>query len=155
MYLARMLGTTDIMAFVPTNDFDKARAFYEGALGLRYVKNDGFAMVLEANGILIRIAKAPDFKPFPFTLLGWRVTDMDSTVSGLQQRGVQFERYGFPGQDDRGVWTAPSGDRVAWFKDPDGHTLSVSKHVDGWRGLTIDARCPQSYCSAGTLRGMN
>ena len=128
-YLVRMLGTTDIMAFVPTTDFDKARAFYEGTLGLRYVKNDGFAMVLDANGIFIRVAKMPDFKPLPGTILGWRVADIDAAVNGLAQRGVQFERYGFPGQDERGVWTAPGGDRVAWFKDPDGNTLSVSQHV--------------------------
>ena len=128
-YDVRMLGANDIMAFVPTTDFDKARAFYEGTLGLRYVKNDGFAMVLEANGVFIRVTKTPDHKPLPYTILGWRVPDIDSTVDGLMQRGVQFERYGFPGQDERGVWTAPGGDRVAWFKDPDGNTLSVSQHV--------------------------
>jgi len=124
-----MLGTANIMAFVPTTDFDKARAFYEGVLGLRYVNNDGFAMVMDANGIMIRIAKAPDFKPLPFTILGWQVSEIESTVAAMQSRGVQFERYGFMPQDEAGIWTAPSGDRVAWFKDPDGNTLSVSQHV--------------------------
>jgi catechol 2,3-dioxygenase-like lactoylglutathione lyase family enzyme len=117
------------MAFVPTTDFDKARAFYEGVLGLRYVNNDGFAMVMDANGIMIRIAKTPDFKPLPFTILGWQVSEIESTVAAMQSRGVQFERYGFMPQDEAGIWTAPSGDRVAWFKDPDGNTLSVSQHV--------------------------
>jgi len=124
-----MLGTANIMAFVPTTDFDKARAFYEGVLGLRYVNNDGFAMVMDANGIMIRIAKTPDFKPLPFTILGWQVSEIESTVAAMQSRGVQFERYGFMPQDEAGIWTAPSGDRVAWFKDPDGNTLSVSQHV--------------------------
>ena len=124
-----MLGTANIMAFVPTTDFDKARAFYEGILGLRYVNNDGFAMVMDANGIMIRIAKTPDFKPLPFTILGWQVSAIESTVAAMQSRGVQFERYGFMPQDEAGIWTAPSGDRVAWFKDPDGNTLSVSQHV--------------------------
>jgi len=124
-----MLGTANIMAFVPTTDFDKARAFYEGVLGLRFVNNDGFAMVMDANGIMIRIAKTPDFKPLPFTILGWQVSEIESTVAAMQSRGVQFERYGFMPQDEAGIWTAPSGDRVAWFKDPDGNTLSVSQHV--------------------------
>jgi catechol 2,3-dioxygenase-like lactoylglutathione lyase family enzyme len=124
-----MLGTANIMAFVPTTDFDKARAFYEGVLGLRFVNNDGFAMVMDANGIMIRIAKTPDFKPLPFTILGWQVSEIESMVAAMQSRGVQFERYGFLPQDEAGIWTAPSGDRVAWFKDPDGNTLSVSQHV--------------------------
>jgi catechol 2,3-dioxygenase-like lactoylglutathione lyase family enzyme len=67
-----MLGATNIVAFVPTKDPAKARSFYEGVLGLRFVKDDGFAMVLDANGIMVRVAKAPEFKPAPFTILGWR-----------------------------------------------------------------------------------
>src|SRR3954454_17074072 len=124
-----MLGATNIMAFLPTTDFDKARAFYEGVLGLRFLNDDGFAMVMDANGIMLRIAKVPDFKPLPFTILGWQVSDIASTVAAMQSRGVQFERFGFMPQDEAGIWTAPSGDRVAWFKDPDGNTLSVSQHV--------------------------
>ena len=123
-----MLGSIDIVAFVPTKDFEKARAFYEGVLGLSFVKNDGFALVLDANGIMVRVAKA-QFTPAPFTILGWQVTDIEKMVAGLQRKGVQFERFGFFEQDALGIWTAPSGDKVAWFKDPDGNVLSVSQHV--------------------------
>jgi len=123
-----MLGSIDIVAFVPTKDFEKARAFYEGVLGLRFVKNDGFAMVLDANGIMVRVAKA-QFTPAPFTILGWQVLDIEKIVTGLQGKGVQFERFGFFEQDALGIWTAPSGDKVAWFKDPDGNVLSVSQHA--------------------------
>ena len=77
-----MLGNTPIIAFVPTLDFDKARAFYVDILGLRFVDNDGFAMVLDANGTMIRIAKVqPDFKPAMFTILGWKVSDIENVVS--------------------------------------------------------------------------
>ena len=124
-----MLSTTDIVAFVPATDYDKARAFYEGILGLRFVKNDGFAMVMNANGIIVRFSKAPNFKPAAFTILGWNVADIEAAVSELQGRGVAFERFGFFEQDALGVWTAPTGDKVAWFKDPDGNVLSVSQHV--------------------------
>ena len=124
-----MLGTKNIVAFVPTNDFEKARSFYEGVLGLRFVNEDGFALVLDANGITVRVSKVPDFKPLPYTILGWEVSGIESDVAALGERGVQFQHYGFPGQDALGVWTAPSGDKVAWFKDPDGNTLSVSQHV--------------------------
>jgi|SRR5271155_2070722 len=123
-----MLGSIDIIAFVPTNDFGRARAFYEGVLGLRFVKDDGFALVLDANGIKVRVAKA-QFTPAPFTILGWQVADIETMVTGLRGKGVQFERFGFFEQDALGIWTAPSGDKVAWFKDPDGNVLSVSQHV--------------------------
>jgi catechol 2,3-dioxygenase-like lactoylglutathione lyase family enzyme len=124
-----MLGTTNIVAFIPTTDYAKARAFYEGILGLRFVTSDGHALVLDANGIMIRVTKVPEHQPRPFTILGWQVADIESVAAGLRGRGVTFERYGFPGQDDAGIWTAPTGDKVAWFKDPDGNTLSISQHV--------------------------
>jgi catechol 2,3-dioxygenase-like lactoylglutathione lyase family enzyme len=124
-----MLGAMNIIAFIPTNDPGKARSFYEGVLGLRFVVDDGFAMVLDANGTMIRIAKTPDFKPAQFTILGWQVSGIEKVVAALQEKGVHFERFGFFEQDRLGIWTAPSGDRVAWFKDPDGNVLSVSEHI--------------------------
>jgi catechol 2,3-dioxygenase-like lactoylglutathione lyase family enzyme len=124
-----MLGSTNIVAFVPTKDSEKARAFYEGVLGLRFIKDDGFAMVLDANGIMIRVAKVPQFTPAQFTILGWQVTDIENFVTELTKRGVHFEIFGFFKQDSLGIWTAPTGDKVAWFKDPDGNILSVSEHV--------------------------
>jgi catechol 2,3-dioxygenase-like lactoylglutathione lyase family enzyme len=124
-----MLGTARIVAFLPTTDYDRSRSFYEGILGLRFVNNDGFAMVLDANGIMVRVAKVPNFQPLPWTILGWEVSAIEEIVPALAQRGVQFERFTFFEQDPLGIWTAPTGDKVAWFKDPDGNTLSVSQHV--------------------------
>jgi len=124
-----MLGSINIVAFVPIKDSDKARAFYEGVLGLRFVKDDGFALVMDANGTKVRIARVPDFKPAQFTILGWEVPDIEKMVTALQGKGVHFERFGFFEQDKLGIWTAPTGDKVAWFKDPDGNILSVSQHV--------------------------
>jgi catechol 2,3-dioxygenase-like lactoylglutathione lyase family enzyme len=123
-----MLGSTNIVAFVPTKDAEKARAFYVDVLGLRFIKDDGFAMVLDANGIMVRVAKA-QFTPAQFTILGWQVKNIETTVAGLLEKGVHFERFGFFEQDALGIWTAPTGDKVAWFKDPDGNVLSVSQHV--------------------------
>jgi len=123
-----MFGSTNIVAFVPTKDAEKAKAFYVDVLGLRFIKDDGFAMVLEANGIMVRVARA-QFTPAQFTILGWQVKDIEKTAAGLQEKGVRFERFGFFEQDALGIWTAPTGDKVAWFKDPDGNVLSVSQHV--------------------------
>src|SRR5271156_4085 len=123
-----MLGSTNLIAFVPTTDSAKARSFYEGVLGLRFVKDDGFALVLDANGIMVRVAKA-QFTPAPFTILGWQVPDIDNVVAGLQGRGVSFGRFGFFEEEKLGIWTAPLGERVGWFKNPEGNVLSVSQHA--------------------------
>ena len=124
-----MLDSTKIVAFIPTKDAEKARAFYEGVLGLRFVKDDGFAMVLDANGIMVRIAKMQEFAPAQFTILGWQVSGIEAMARALQAKGVHFEIFGFFKQDELGIWTAPTGDKVAWFKDPDGNILSISQHV--------------------------
>ena len=123
-----MLGSTNVIGFVPIKDSDKARAFYEGVLGLRFVKDDGFALVFESNHTMVRAAKMKDFTPAQYTVLGWQVSKIEDVVRGLANGGVKFEIFGFFKQDELGIWTAPTGDKVAWFKDPDGNILSVSEH---------------------------
>lgn len=128
-----MLGSADLIAFVPTRDPARSRAFYEQTLGLRFISQDAFAVVFTANGVTLRIADVSTVqghRPSPFTILGWHVADVESTVMELGARGVTFERYAGMGQDRIGIWDAPSGARVAWFKDPDGNILSVTQ-LDG------------------------
>jgi len=114
---------------VPITDGERAQAFYVDKLGLTFVQDDGFAIVLDANGNMLRLTKMKEVKPQPFTVLGWEVPNIGDAVRDLQARGVAFERFhDFMKQDDLGIWTAPDGTRVAWFKDPDGNILSVSQH---------------------------
>ena len=122
-----MLSDSKLVGFLATTDYNKAREFYEGKLGLRFVSQDDFALVLHADGNTIRIPRVTDFRPQPFTVLGWEVSDIQSKVKELAGRGVQFERYGFAGQDELGIWSSPAGAKVAWFKDPDGNVLSMSE----------------------------
>jgi catechol 2,3-dioxygenase-like lactoylglutathione lyase family enzyme len=124
-----MLGTTSIVAMAPITDPARARAFYEGTLGLRFVKDDGFALVFEANGIMVRLSKMKQSTPAQYTVLGWQVSGIENVVRDLGKKGVHFEIFGFFKQDKLGIWIAPDGDKVAWFKDPDGNTLSLSEHV--------------------------
>ena len=124
-----MLTQGRIVGFVQVTDREKAKRFYVDVLGLKFISEDPFALVVDSNGIRIRIGELPDVKPAHFTVLGWEVPDINEAVSDLKSRGVQFEQYGFNGQDERGIWTAPGGDKVAWFKDPAGNVLSVSQHV--------------------------
>jgi catechol 2,3-dioxygenase-like lactoylglutathione lyase family enzyme len=124
-----MLGSSRAVAFASVTDLDRARTFYEGVLGLRVLSQDVFALTCEAGGVKVRLSKVPAVTPHPFTVLGFDVENIDAVVDGLTARGVAFEHYPFfgPAQDQRGVWTAPGGSLVAWFKDPDGNLLSVQK----------------------------
>ena len=124
-----MLDQKKLVAFIPSRDPKKAKSFFVDVLGLRLVSEDSFAIVVDSGGIAIRlvdVSSVKGFKPAAFTILGWSVDDIQQTVRGLRERGVTFERYPGMALDDLGVWTAPSGAKVAWFKDPDGNVLSVS-----------------------------
>jgi catechol 2,3-dioxygenase-like lactoylglutathione lyase family enzyme len=122
-----MLSSSKIIGFVVTTEFSRAREFYEGKLGLRFIGQDDFALVLSSGDNMIRIAKVPGFIPVQSTVLGWEVTDIEAIAKWLTSRGVQLEKYPWV-QSESGIWNAPGGDKVAWFKDPDGNTLSISQH---------------------------
>jgi catechol 2,3-dioxygenase-like lactoylglutathione lyase family enzyme len=122
-----MIQSYQVVAFVATRDGRRAREFYEGILGLPVVSDDPYALALDAHGTKIRIQKVESFTPHPFTALGWEVSSIDDTVEALRARGVSFEMFSGMGQDTKGIWQAPSGARVAWFKDPDGNTLSLTQ----------------------------
>jgi len=125
-----LLGSAEVIAFVPTRDPAVARAFYENTLGLEFVSEDPFALVFNAHGVILRIAtvsKVSEFKPAHYTILGWHVASAEKAVRGLTEKGVKFERFPGMPQDRLGIWNSPSGARVAWFKDPDGNILSVTE----------------------------
>jgi catechol 2,3-dioxygenase-like lactoylglutathione lyase family enzyme len=122
-----MLMNGKVMAFLATRDGGRARAFYEKTLGLRVLSDDNFALAVDTGGTMLRIQKVASFAAHPFTALGWEVPDIERSVGELGGAGVSFERFPGLGQDDRGIWRAPSGARVAWFKDPDGNLLSLTQ----------------------------
>lgn len=123
-----MLGSARVQAFVATRSADAARAFYADTLGLTLVADEPHALVFDAGGTELRVQKVRELDPHPFTSLGWLVPDIASTVRTLSERGVRFERYEWATQDERGIWTAGDGTRVAWFRDPDGNLLSLAQH---------------------------
>ncbi len=125
------LGEYNIIGFVSIVDVSRARDFYRDTLGLRLVAEEPpFALVFEANGIMLRLVMAKELPSFRGTVLGWQVPEITAAVRSLEQAGVQFERYEGMAQDELGIWTSPTGARVAWFKDPDGNTLSLSEHPE-------------------------
>ncbi len=118
-----------VVTFLLTAKPDAATAFFRDVLGLTYVKDDGFALVFDLGGAMLRIAKVKEFTPAQSTVLGWQTRDIAADVAKLTGKGVHFEIYPNMGQDAQGICTFPGGDKVAWFKDPDGNVLSLSQHV--------------------------
>lgn len=122
------LGERNIVAFVPIVDAAKARSFYGDVLGLKLIEEElPFAVVFDAHGTMLRLTLVGESAPAPWTVLGWDVPDVRSAVCRLESAGVRFERYEWMEQDEHGIWTSPSGAKVAWFKDPDGNVLSLSQ----------------------------
>lgn len=123
-----MLASSKMVGFLFTNDYQQSRAFFETKLGFQFVSLDQFALVMKAGESSIRISKIPNFVPAQGTVLGWGVQNIEAVVDWLTARGVAFEKYPFVQDQQRGIWSAPGGAKVAWFKDPDGNVLSVSQH---------------------------
>lgn len=117
-----------IVTFLLTQNPETSIAFYRDTLGFSFLRDDGFALVFDLNGTLLRIGKVPSHAPAQHTVLGWQVDDIGSEVADLTAKGVAFTHYPNMGQDEQGICTFPSGDEVAWFKDPDGNVLSLSQH---------------------------
>jgi predicted enzyme related to lactoylglutathione lyase len=123
-----MLGSQKLVAFGATTDGERAIAFYGSVLGLPVRSNDTFAVAFDANGVELRLQKVERLIPHAFTVLGWQVADIAEVLEQLAASNVSPERYAWLDQDDAGIWRAPSGARVAWFKDPDGNLLSVAQY---------------------------
>jgi catechol 2,3-dioxygenase-like lactoylglutathione lyase family enzyme len=122
-----VLGASELVAFVTATDADRAVEFYGGLLGLPLAERTPFALVFQAPNATLRVALAERVTPAAGTVLGWMVDDIAATVDWLAGRGVAFARYDGMAQDERGIWSSPSGARIAWFTDPDSNVLSVTQ----------------------------
>lgn len=121
-----MLADKSLIGFLATTDTVRARAFYAGTLGLELTSEDPSALVFRAGGNTLRISTVETMAPAPYTVLGWLVEDIANAVASLRQRGVEFTIYPGLEQDKAGICRFP-GARVAWFRDPDGNTLSLTQ----------------------------
>jgi catechol 2,3-dioxygenase-like lactoylglutathione lyase family enzyme len=126
-YCRAMLTKAPLIGFVSVTDATRARHFYGGVLGLDLVEESPFALEFDCAGTMLRVTLANHVAPAPYTVLGWRVDDIEATVSALTAAGVSLQFYEGFGQTAEGIWLAPGGAKVVWFKDPDGNLLSVTE----------------------------
>ena len=121
-----MLSDARLVAFVASRDLDVAHAFYAGVLGLERVEASAYANVYRTGGAELRVTRA-EATPVVHTVAGWTVPDIGAAVRELAARGAVFQRYEALDQTRAGIWTSPSGARIAWFRDPDDNTLSLTE----------------------------
>lgn len=126
-----MLTDAALVAFTATTDLERAHQFYGDVLGLRRLEATPFANVYDANGTTLRVTRVDEVARGSYTVLGWSVPHIHRGIAALSERDVAFDRYPGVEQDDAGVWTAPGGMQVAWFRDPDGSILSLSQTPSG------------------------
>jgi catechol 2,3-dioxygenase-like lactoylglutathione lyase family enzyme len=122
-----MLGESKATSGFAVHDLNKAREFYEGALGLGVEVLDqehGLTKLKLAEDCDVLMYLSADMKPASYTMLNFEVDDIDAAVDGLGARGVEFERYEGFDHDEKGIVRSP-GPQIAWFKDPSGNVLSV------------------------------
>ncbi len=111
------------------DDLDKASKFYGETLGLRVSEMpEGLSLELAGGGAGFIYSK-PNHSPASFTILNFRVPDIDEAVGKLKQLGVLFETYqGEIKTDEKDIFRGAAGAKgpnIAWFKDPAGNILSV------------------------------
>ena len=126
-----VLSNYKVGAGFAVSNMGRAREFYEGKLGLRVsIDSPNNVQYLCAEDSVLHIYLSPEHVgKTTETLASWGVNDIERVVDELTKRGVTFERYDEPGlkTDESGIATFEGDAKVAYFKDPDGHTLSIAQ----------------------------
>ena len=124
-----ILSNSNVIAFVPSTNLNESKLFYEDKLGLMLKKSDEIALEFRINKVILRVTKVTELIPAAYTVFGWEVNDIDLTIKELTDREIKFEKFKDFSQSDLGVCIFPDGGKVAWFKDPNGNTLSITQFV--------------------------
>jgi len=108
------------------NDVQKTKEFYGQTLGLKISETAEGLELNPAGGNTVFIYPKPNHTPASFTVLNFRVDDIEKAVEELTTLGVRLEKYDQPDlkTDEKGIMRGP-GMQIAWFKDPAGNILSV------------------------------
>ncbi len=125
------LAHSQIISFIPSANLDVSASFYTNKLGLELVGSDDYALEYLVNNATLRITKVADLINANYTVLGWEVKDIISAVEELRDNGVEFIFYEGMSQNENGICSFPNGGKVAWFKDPDDNTLSITQRQNG------------------------
>ena len=122
---SNMFKTAKSFSSFSVNDLQKAKQFYGETLGLD-VSETPEGLELDTSNNTVFLYPKPNHTPASFTVLNFKVNDIEEAVDELAALGVTLEHYNLPDlkTDERGICRGP-GPQIAWFKDPSGNILSV------------------------------
>ena len=124
-----MLQKSPMYAYIPAQDVDRARQFYEQKLGFKPKMETGGGVVYDcAGGTSCFLYPTPNAGTSQASQAFWQVEDVESEVAELKARGVVFEDYDMPGKDANGI-VNQGGAKAAWFKDTEGNIMAVIQSV--------------------------
>jgi catechol 2,3-dioxygenase-like lactoylglutathione lyase family enzyme len=124
-----MLEHARLQTLVWSADVAKSKRFYEEVLRLPFKHYSHGAAVFDVSGSELRVSPVPSTRPSEHTVLGFAVDNLPAVAFALVTMGVVTERFAGFNHDADGVWTAPDGAQVLWFRDPDGNLLSAVQYA--------------------------
>jgi catechol 2,3-dioxygenase-like lactoylglutathione lyase family enzyme len=119
-----MFASTEAFSGFAVDDLDRAQRFYGETLGLETSSENGLMTLHLAGGRPTLVYPKPNHTPADYTILNFKVDDVEAAVEELAARGVELERYEGMEQDERGIMRG-GGPYIGWFKDPAGNVLAV------------------------------
>jgi predicted enzyme related to lactoylglutathione lyase len=125
-----MLANASVTTMLPVMDMARARAFYEGCLGLTAgnFRPDG-KFEYAVGGSTLALFPKPEGTKAEHTAISFRVADIAASVAALKKAGVSFESYDLPGFKTVEHVCVLGSEKAAWFKDPEGNYLCIHEDL--------------------------
>jgi len=125
-----MLTHAAVTTMLPVKDLDRARAFYEGKLGLKPVglRPDG-KFTYDCGGATLALFPKEGGTKADHTAVSFRVPDITASIAELERAGVAFEDYDFPGLKTVGHVCVLGAEKAAWFLDTEGNILCLHEDL--------------------------
>jgi catechol 2,3-dioxygenase-like lactoylglutathione lyase family enzyme len=125
-----MLSDSSVTTMLPVRDMARARAFYEGSLGLQPggLRPDG-KFVYSVGGTTLALFPKPEGTKADHTAVSFRVADIAAAIAALEGSGVTFEDYDFPGLKTVNHVCVLGAEKAAWFKDTEGNYLCLHEDL--------------------------
>lgn len=125
-----MLSHASVTTMLPVKDVDRARAFYEGCLGLEPggFRPDGKFVYL-VGGTRLALFPKPEGTKADHTAISFQVDDITASVAQLTRAGVVFEDYDFPDLKTVDHVCVLGAEKAAWFRDTEGNYLCLHEDL--------------------------
>ena len=125
-----MLSNASVTTMLPVKDMKRARAFYEGRLGLKPggLNADG-KFVYKVGGSTLALFPKPEGTKAEHTAISFLVADIAASIKELKRAGVVFEDYDFPGLKTENHVCVLGAEKAAWFKDTEGNYLCLHEDL--------------------------